>query len=49
MIEKPIASGISASATTVPERTSARMFESQSRRKRVGHVATSLVITLNSP
>ena len=31
MIEKPIASGISASATTIPARMSARMFESQSR------------------
>ena len=31
MIEKPIASGIRASATTIPARISARGFESQSR------------------
>ena len=31
MIKKTIASGISASATTIPARMSARMFESQSR------------------
>lgn len=31
MTEKPIASGISASATTMPERTSPRMLENHSR------------------
>jgi hypothetical protein len=38
MIEKPMASGISASATTMPASTSARGFESHSRRSEVANV-----------
>ena len=50
--EKPIASGMRAPETTIPDRTSARMFENQSRRSRVvkalGRVAIGRCVSQRS-